>query len=78
MQWGNLKNGNCPGCNSKLRTAGSIHGRGLLKCDECEFICKEQRAKQILYDLEMTAEQKALDKQADDFLKKHKCYIPKY
>ena len=36
------------------------------------FIMSENEA------YKMTAEQKALDKQADDFLKKHKCYIPKY
>lgn len=78
MKWENLLQNKCPICGSELRTAGGYQGQGVLKCDECEFSCRERRARQIIDDLKTNREQKDFDKQADEFLKNHGRYIPKY
>jgi len=78
MKWENLKENKCPTCSSRLRTAGGYEGQGVLKCDECGFMCRERRARQILENMDSTKEMKSLDQLADEFLKKHNRYIPKY
>lgn len=66
--WENLREGRCPICKEVIKRKRNEN----FKC-ECGFFCRFGRAKEILNDLN----ERDFDKPADDFLKKHGCYIPK-
>ena len=70
MQWERLKDNRCPQCDAKIFRLWNEN----YHCQECNFYCKLGKARQILADLN----QRNFDKDADEFLKRHKCYIPKY
>jgi len=69
-QWENLRENKCPTCGEKIKRRYNEN----FSCERCGFYCRLGRAREILGDLD----ERNIDKGADEFLKKHGCYIPKY
>lgn len=66
-KWHNLKDNLCPTCDEPIHRKTTEN----YICQKCGFYCRLGKAREVIGDLE----RRSIDVPANEFLKKHGCYI---